>query len=177
MMNVISPPATRPGPAIFRLAAVRWVTAELIPFGGLAIGLMIARAWEPLGFVGYGLAVFGSWALCVIYFYRVLGAAGGWIAALFPLIIGNVWAGAVTIVGSAASGYPEQTPVKIIATSSWWIATACLAVTLAVTIMGAAVSGERWTRRHRSDPPRGKSRSYSRTRGNLARLWLPDELG
>jgi hypothetical protein len=172
-MNVISPPATRHGSAIFRLAAVRWVTAELIPFGGLAIGFIIARAWEPLGFVGYGLAVFGSWALCVIYFYRVLGAAGGWIAALFPLIIGNVWAGAVTIVGSAARGNPGQPHVKIIATSSWWIATACLAVALAVTIMAAVLNGERWIRRNRYHLPRSKSGSYPRTRGNLARLWLP----
>jgi hypothetical protein len=177
-MNVTSQHATRPNLAILRLASVRWMTAGLIPFGCLAIGFMIARAWQPLGFAGYGLAVFASWSLCVIYFYRVLGAAGGWIAALFPLIIANVWAGAVTLVGSATRGYPGQPHVKIIATSSWWIATACLAVALAVTIMGAVLSGERWTRRHRGDPPRGKSRSCSRTRGNLARLWLlPDELG
>ena len=176
-MNVTSQPATRPGPAILRVAAVRWLTAELIPFGCLAIGFMITRAWEPLGIVGYGLAVFGSWALCVIYFYRVLGAAGGWVAALFPLIIGNVWAGAVTIVGSATRGYPGQPHVKIIATSSWWIATACLAVALAVTIMAAVLSGERWTRRNRYNLPRSKSGSYSRTRDNLARLWLPGDLG
>jgi hypothetical protein len=176
-VNVTSQPATRPGPAILRVAAVRWLTAELIPFGGLAIGFMIARGWEPVGIAGYGLAVFGGWALCVLYFYRVLGAAGGWVAALFPLIIGNVWAGAVTIAGSATRGYPGQPHVKIIATSSWRIATACLGVALAVTVIGAVLNGERWTRRNRYNLPRSKSRSYSRTRGNLARLWLPGDLG
>jgi hypothetical protein len=177
-MNATFQHVTRPAPAILRVAAVRWLTAELIPFGCLAIGFMIARAWVPLGFAGYGLAVFGSWALCVIYFYRVLGAAGEWIAALFPLIIGNVWVGAVTIVGSATGGKRGQPHVKIIATSSWWIATACLAVVLAVAIMGATLNGERWTRqRNRDDLPGSESGSYPRTRGNLARLWLPGDLG
>ena len=67
-MSATSRHATRPSPTILRVVAVRWLTAELIPFGCLAIGFMITRAWEPLGFAGYGLAVFGSWALCVIYF-------------------------------------------------------------------------------------------------------------
>jgi hypothetical protein len=171
-MNATSQHAARPGPAILRVAAVRWLTAELIPFGCLAIGLMIAREWEPLGIAGYGLAVFGSWALCVVYFYRVLGAAGGWIAALFPLIVGNVWVGAVTIAGSAMRGYPGRPGVKIVATSSWWIAMGCLAVALAVTITAAVLNGQRWTRRNRYNLPPNKFEAYTRTRGNLARLWL-----
>jgi hypothetical protein len=43
--------------------------------------------------------------------------------------------------------------------------------------MAAVLSGERWTRRNRYNLPRSKSGSYSRTRDNLARLWLPGDLG
>jgi hypothetical protein len=47
-MSATSRHATRPSPTILRVVAVRWLTAELIPFGCLAIGFMITRAWEPL---------------------------------------------------------------------------------------------------------------------------------
>ena len=39
---------------------MRWLTAELIPFGCLAAGFVIARAWPPviaLGFLAAALAV------------------------------------------------------------------------------------------------------------------------
>jgi len=167
---------SRPGPTILRIATVRWLTAELIPFGCLAVGFALTRAWEPLGIVGYALAVFGNLALCTIYFYRVIGAAGWWLAVLFPLTIGNIWAGAVTFVGSATSKSPGHHYVKIVATSSWWIATACLAAALAVTVAVAVATGERWIRRNRYRLPRSKFEAYRRYRGTLAYLWLPADL-
>jgi hypothetical protein len=42
MSAVLDRPA-RPGRTILRVAAVRWLVAELIPFGCLAAGFVIAR--------------------------------------------------------------------------------------------------------------------------------------
>lgn len=172
-MNAISRRA-RPGRTILRIAPVRWLVAELIPFGCLTVGLLIVRAWHPVIILGGLLATFGNFTLCVFYLYKVLGTAAGWLLATFPLIIANVGVGSVTIADTAttvSSQHPDG--VKVLATTSWWIAGACLAVALAVTVALAVASGERWMRHNRYNLPRNKFEAYARSRGTLAWLWLP----
>jgi hypothetical protein len=173
-MSAVLDRSAQPGRTILRIPAVRWLLAELIPFGFLAAGFLIAREWRPVIALGFALASFGNYAALTFYLYRVLGVAAGWVAALFPLIIANVAVGAVAFVGSATSQSPEHPGgVKIIATSSWWIAMACLAFILAVAVAAAVANGERWIQRNRSDLPRNKFERYVRSRGTLARIWLP----
>ncbi len=134
----------------------------------------VVRAWHPVIILGGLLATFGNFAACVFYLYKVLGTATGWLLATFPLIIANVGVGSVTIAGTATT-VSAQHPggVKTLATASWWIAGACLAVALAVTVALAVANGERWMRRNGGNLPRNKFEAYVRPRGTLARLWLP----
>lgn len=138
-----------------RLPGVRWLLAELIPFGFLAAGLAVTLAGNPLHLVGSLLATFANWAVCIVYFYRVLGAAAGWVTALFPLIV------ALTFEGN---GVAEA--------SSRWAVTACLALTLAVVAGAAVRNGERWARCGRGRPPGRTLQAYSWSRGALTGLWL-----
>lgn len=172
-MTAASRRAQRTG-AILRIAPVRWLIAELIPFGCLAAGLLVLRAWHPVVVLGGLLATFGNFTLCVFYLYKVLGTALGWLLATFPLIIANVGIGSVTIARTATT-VSAQHPngVKVLATTSWWIAGACLAVALAVTVALAVANGERWIRHNGGNLPRNKFEAYVRPRGTLARLWLP----
>ncbi|HEX6522311.1 MAG TPA: hypothetical protein VF070_20240 [Streptosporangiaceae bacterium] len=157
---------------------MRWFIAELMPFGCIAAGFAIAGAWHPILVLGYMLAVFGSYILSLIYLYKVLGAAIGWVLALVPQIVGITGIGAVVIVGSATTTSPQHPGgVKTLPTSSWWIAGACLAVTLAVTVIAAVINGERWLQRNRHHLPRNKFEAFGHPRGTLARLWLPDDRG
>jgi hypothetical protein len=50
---------------------------------------------------------------------------------------------------------------------------ACLAVALALTVAAAVRNGERWIERNQYNLPRDKLETYIRSRGTLARLWLP----
>jgi hypothetical protein len=173
MTAVLDRPA-RPGGTILRIAAVRWLIAGLIPFGCLAAGLGIAWAWPPVILLGFLLASFGNYTACVFYLYKILGTAIGWVMATFPLIMANVAVGSVTIVGSATTRSPQHPDgVKTIATPAWQLASACLAVTLAAVVASAVANGERWSQRNRSSLPRNKFEAYVRSRGTLARLWLP----
>jgi hypothetical protein len=157
------------GLASLRIQAIRWLLAGMIPFGCLAAGFMIARAWRPLGIAGFGLASLGNWALCIVYFHKMLGAARQWVVVLLPLIIGNAWAGAVTIVGSVTVRTPVHPGgVTITATSSWWIAQACLTAALAAAAAAAVLNGERWLRRTFVNLPRGKFDAHASPRGGLS---------
>ena len=173
-MNAVSEFPARPGLTILRVPAVRWMIAELVPFGCLAIGFAIAREWRPVIALGYLIALFGMPILTAFYLYKVLGAAIGWIVPLIPLSIATSWAGAVTIAGSAIGRSPQNPGgTKIEATSSVFIAAACLAAVIAGTVAAAIVNGERWMRHNRYDLPRNKFEAYARSRGTLAWLWLP----
>ena len=162
-MNAVSEFPARPGPTILRVPAVRWMTAELVPFGCLAIGFAIAREWRPVIALGYLIALFGMPILTAFYLYKILGAAIGWVVPLIPLSIATTWAGAVTIVGGT----------KIEASTSWLIAAGCLAAMVAGIVVAAVASGERWMRRNRFSLPHSKLEAYARSRGTLAWLWLP----
>jgi hypothetical protein len=71
-MNAVPEFPARPGPTILRVPAVRWMTAELVPFGCLAIGFAIAREWRPTIALGYLIALFGMPVLTAFYLYKVL---------------------------------------------------------------------------------------------------------
>lgn len=173
-MNAVPEFPARPGPTVLRVPAVRWMIAELVPFGCLAIGFAIAREWRPVIALGYLIALFGMPVLTAFYLYKVLGAAIGWVVPLIPLSIATTWAGAVTIGGSAI-GRSAQDPggTTIEATTSWLIATACLAAMVACIVAAAILNGERWMRHNRYNLPRNKFEAYARSRGTLAWLWLP----
>ncbi len=148
--------------AMLRLAWARWLIAELIPFGFLAAGLAVARAGAPLHLAGSVLATFANWAVCIVYFYRVLGSAAGWVTALFPLIVANAWAGAVTF---ARDGTGAASPRLALAS--------VLALALAVAAGAAVRNGERWARRSRGRCHPGRTfEAYSWSRGALTGLWL-----
>jgi hypothetical protein len=173
-MNAVFDGPVRPGPTILRIPAVRWPLAELIPFGVIAAGLSIARAWPHVVGLGYMLAIFGSYILSILYLYKILGASIGWVLALFPQIVGITAIGAVVIVGSATTTSPQHPGgVRTLPTSSWWIAGICLAITIAVTVAAAVINGERWLQRNRHHLPRNKFEAFGHPRGTLARLWLP----
>lgn len=173
-MSSVSGRPDQPGRTVLRIAAIRWLIAELLPFGCLAIGFVIAREWRPVVATGFAFAIFGGFVLSIFYLCKVLGAAVGWVLAIFPQFVGIAWAGAVTLVGSAVSQSPQHPAgVKIVATSSWWIAGACLAATLGVTVAGAVLTGERWLQRGGRALPLKKWETLGRARGSLAWLWLP----
>jgi hypothetical protein len=173
-MNAVSELPARPGPTILRIPAVRWMTAELVPFGCLAIGFAIAREWRPVIALGYLIVLFGTPILTAFYLYKMLGAAIGWAVPLIPLSIATTWVGGVTFVGSAISRSPQDPGgTKVEATPSWLIAAACLAAIIAGIVAAAIVNGERWMRHNRYHLPRNKFEAYARSRGTLAWLWLP----
>jgi hypothetical protein len=173
-MNAVPEIPARPGPTILRVPAVRWMVAELVPFGCLAIGFAIAREWRPVIALGYLIALFGMPVLTAFYLYKVLCAAIGWVVPLIPLSIATTWAGAVTIVGSAIGRSPQDPGgTTIEATTSWLIAIACLAAIVAGIVAAAILNGERWMRHNRNNLPRNKFEAYAQSRGTLAWLWLP----
>jgi hypothetical protein len=174
-MNAVLDMTTRPGPTILRLATVRWLTAEVIPFGSLALGIAIAKQWHPVMVVGYMFALFGTYILTILYLHKVVGAAIGWCLSVFPLLGGIIWVAGVTIVGSATtqSGQSPATETKITPTPSWWIAGICLAIMLGLVVAAATATGEHWLHRNRSNLPLSKAEACVRSRGKLARLWLP----
>jgi hypothetical protein len=173
-MNAVISRTARHGPTVLRIAPMRWLVAELIPFACLSLGLTIAREWRPVMAIGYLVALFGTYTLSLIYLYKVIGTAVGWCLSLLPFIAALMWVGGVTVVGSATTQSSQNsTEVKIVATSSWWIAGICLAVVLALIVMAAIVNGEHWMRRNWRNLPRNKYEAYVRSRGTLARIWLP----
>jgi len=173
-MNAVSELPGRPGPTLLRVPAVRWMTAELVPFACLAIGFAIAREWRPVIALGYLIVLFGTPILTAFYLYKVLGSAIGWVVSLIPLSIAATWIGEVIVVGGVISRSPHNHGgTKIVATTSWLVAAACLAALIAGIVAAAVVNGERWMRRNRANLPRNKLEAYARSRGTLAWLWLP----
>ena len=165
--------AEQPGPTFLRYKAIRWLIAELIPFGCLAVGFTIIRAWPPAGFLGVLIAIFGTPTATIFYLYKVLGASALWILPLIVLVLPSVFVGGVIFAGPNFLHNSNGTKVELVVTSTWWLVGGCLAVLLALTVAAAVVNGERWMRRNRFNLPRNQFEAFVRSRGTLARLWLP----
>jgi hypothetical protein len=165
--------AQRPGPTFLRVRAIRWLIAELVPFSCLAIGLAIAREWRPVAALGFVIAVLAGAPLTIFYLFKILGAAAAWIWPIILLVIGNTLIGGFIFVNSTVRDNRHPNGVKIAITETWWMIAAGLVVLLALTVAAAIANGERWIRRNRLNLPRNKFEAYARSRGTLAKLWLP----
>jgi hypothetical protein len=160
----------RPGPTVLRIRAVRWLAAELIPFGFLAIGVLIFWRWWPGATLGFLIAVIAGVPLTVLFLYKVLGAAVAWI---WPIVLVTLASTSFNAAAIHAAVSPPKTGTKVVVTSTWWLVGCGLAIVLAIIVALAAGSGERWLRRNRAGLPRNKFEAFARSRGTMARLWLP----
>ena len=163
----------RPGPTFLRYKAIRWLIAELIPFGCLVVGITIIRAWPPAGFLGVLIALFGTTTATTFYLYKVLGASAYWVFPLIVLVLPSVAVAGVVFANSTFLHNSDGTKANVVVTSAWWLSAGCLALLLALTVAAAVVNGERWMRRNRLNLPRNQFEAFVRSRGTLAWLWLP----
>lgn len=120
--------------------AVRWLVAELIPFGCLFIGLLLIPAVAPVGFL---LAFLGGVILTAWYLNWVQDTHAAWVFPLIGLML------PATIVGDSIFGHPivhhgyDPTPASLVVTPAYWQAFGGLLAALAVTVALAIVNGER----------------------------------
>ncbi len=128
-------------------AAVRWLVAELIPFGCLFIGLLLI--WAGAGPVGFILGFFGGVILTVWYLNWVQDTHVAWVFPLIGLML------AATIIGYTVFGHPivhhgsDPTPQSLVVTPAYWEAFGGLLAALAVTVALAVMNGERHRGRYR----------------------------
>jgi hypothetical protein len=114
--------------------AVRWLVAELIPFGCLFIGMLLVPAVAPVGFI---LALFGGVILTVWYLNWVQGTHAAWVLPLIGLML------PATIVGTSIFGHAVSKGEPLVVTPAYWQAFGGLLAALAVTVALAIVNGER----------------------------------
>lgn len=118
-----------------RPRGVRWLVAELLPFGCLFAGLLLAWAGVPVA--GVALALFGTPVLTFWYLNWVQDTHAAWI---FPLILLVLPA---TIVGDCIFGHPVSHGQPLVVTPAYWQAFGGLLAALAVTVALAVANGER----------------------------------
>ena len=120
--------------------AVRWLVAELIPFGCLFIGMLVIPAAAPVGFL---LAFPGGLILTAWYLNWVEDTHGAWVFPLIGLMLPAV------CVGDCIFGHPivrhgyDPAPASLVVTPAYWQAFGGLLAALAVTVALAIVNGER----------------------------------
>jgi len=118
-----------------RPRAVRWLAAELIPFGCLFAGLLLAWAGAPP--VGFILAFIGGTAASCWYLNWVQDTHAAWAVPLILLML------PATIVGDCIFGHPVSHGQPLVVTPAYWQAFGGLLAALAVTVALAAANGER----------------------------------
>ena len=171
MRNAVPPQSSRLRRTMLRIAPVRYLIAELITFGCLFAGMVLAREWRPVGVpVGTLIAFLGGTVVTIYYLYKVLGSSAGWVVPLTLLMIGNAVLGNMVIGNGTVYDAAHPRGTHLIITGTYWLAWGTLLGAIAVTVAVAAASGERWTRRH---PPGDRFEALARPRGRLAGLWLP----
>lgn len=121
--------------------AVRWLVAELVPFGCLFIGMFLLWVGMPVAPVGFLLALFGGTILTVWYLNWVEDSHATWAFPLIGLML------PATYVGDAIFGhtlvYHGYDPTSLVVTPAYWQAFGGLLAALAVTVALAVVNGER----------------------------------
>jgi hypothetical protein len=171
MRNAVPRRSSRLGRTMLRSAPMRYLIAELITFGCLFAGMIVAREWRPVGVpVGTLIAFLGGTLVTIYYLYRVLGSSAGWVMPLTLLMLGNAVLSNMVIGNGTVYDAAHPRGTHLVITGTYWIAWWALLGAIAVTVILAAASGERWTRRH---PPRDRFGALARPRGRLADLWLP----
>lgn len=118
-----------------RSRAVRWLAAEVIPFGCLFAGLLLAWAGAPP--VGFILAFIGGTVLTSWYLNWVQDTHAAWAVPLILLML------PATIVGDCIFGHPVSHGQPLVVTPAYWQAFVGLLAALAVTVALAAANGER----------------------------------
>ena len=114
---------------------LRWLVAELIPFGCLFLGLLLVRIGAgPVGFI---LALFVGVPLTVWYLNWVQDTHAAWVLPLIGLML------PATIVGISIFGHAVSKGEPLIVTPAYWQAFGGLLAALAVTVALAVVNGER----------------------------------
>lgn len=157
--------------ALFRIAPVRYLVAELIPFGCVFLCILLTWAYKPVGApVGAIIELIGGSVGTIYYLYKVLGSSAGWAIPFLLLVLASTYL-TFTVMGDYRlydNAHSQGTPV--LATGADWLAWGSALGTIAVMTALAAATGERWSRRHQ---PRDRLDAISRVRGGLAWLWLP----
>lgn len=121
--------------------AVRWLVAELIPFGCLFLGLLVI--WAGVAPVGFFLAFLGGTVLTIWYLNWVQDTHGAWALPLLFLLL------PATYVGDSIFGHPivhngyDPTATSLVVTPAYWQAFAGLLAALAVAVALAVANGER----------------------------------
>jgi hypothetical protein len=147
---------SRPARTIFRIAPARYLIAELITFGCLFAGMVLAQDWRPVGVpAGTLIAFLGGTVVTIYYLYKVLCSSAGWVVPLTLLMIGNAVLGNMVIGNYTVYDAAHPNGTHLIITGTYWLAWGTLLGAIAVTVALAAASGERWTRRH---PPHDHAR-------------------
>jgi hypothetical protein len=156
---------------MLRIPAARYLIAELITFGCLFTGTMLAREARPAGGPpGTLIALMGGTILTTYYLYKVLGSSAGWVVPLLLLMMANTVLGNTVLVDNTVYNAAHPHGTHLVITGTYWLAWGALMGATAITVALAAASGERWARRH---PPRDRLDGLARSRGRLAFLWLP----
>lgn len=121
--------------------AVRWLVAELIPFGCLFVGLVLIWAGAPP--VGFILGFLGGTILTIWYLNWVQDTHALWVLPLLGLML------AATMVGDSIFGHPivrhgyDPVGTSPVVTPAYWQAFGGLLAALAVTVALAVANGER----------------------------------
>jgi hypothetical protein len=114
---------------------LRWLVAELIPFGCVFVGMLLTRAGAaPVGFI---LGIFVGIPLTVVYLNWVQDAHSAWVLPLIGLMFPAVYIGELIFGHAISKGEP------LVVTPAYWQAFGGLLAALAVTVALAIVNGER----------------------------------
>lgn len=115
--------------------ALRWLAAELIPFGCVFVGMVLT--WAGAGPAGFILGVFAGIPLTIWYLNWVQDTHGAWVFPLLAFMLPAVYVGMIIFSHSSESdGNP------LVVTPAYWEAFGGILVALAVTVALAVVNGE-----------------------------------
>jgi hypothetical protein len=160
---------------ILRVAPLRWLIAELIPFGFLVIGVLPGTAWHRIAGITVPISLFVGVPFSFLYLYKVHGTSSGWI---LPLAF--VYICSLPMCGIATGEWQSDNGSSVVVTGTLLIAIAVLLTVLALVIAASVLTGERWVRRNQLKiaPNEAISRvlPYG-DRGIWSWMWLPRQPG
>ncbi len=162
---------SRGGPGLMRIRPVRWMSAELILFSFLALGLALPWAWRPVSWLAV-IGLIGGPSLGFIYLFKMHGVSIGWLVPLIIVYLGTYFTSVLVLgLGTGLGNKP------ITVNGDWRIAAIILAVLLAAVVATAVATGERWVCRNRVRIAPSEAASWLLPQGNRGiwapRAWLP----
>jgi hypothetical protein len=127
-----------------RLEPSWWIAAAAVPLVFLGTGAAVTELWPRLAIVEINLGVLIGPALTFVYLYRFHGSSVHWLWPLMILMPGLAIDGALAIP-AARDGHIQQGAAVAAA-----IVGAVGSILLALTIIGAFMTGARWVRGYTS---------------------------